>query len=197
MEARVNVADHSLRIAVLKAILDRIGAEYTDARKAAEEAFRNNGIKALSVSLPDGLEVGSISVKKASTTVDVDMEKLLDWVAEHTPTEIEEHLDEAALTDQELIEYARTHRDDLLRRRIRGAWESELMHQIRSHDGHVVDPTTGESTKVADITTGRPSGAFAYNPDRTAAAVILAAISRRELQVPGLTVLPLELSEAS
>jgi hypothetical protein len=163
----VNIAEHSLKVAVLDALVAHITKEYKAARADAEAAYRDNKVRKVTVELPNGDDLGDITVKQPRPSVDVDEEKLLAWVAEHTPTEVEDYLDSSAQTDQEAIEWARANRDDLLRRRIRPVWRSELEKLIAANDGYVIAEGTGEATKVADVTKLKATGAFALPQDRS------------------------------
>lgn len=178
----MNLADHGRRVGVLKAVLDLVTAEYAKARKAAESAFVENGIKGgVVVALPDGTELGGLTVKQPGVSVSVDDEALLAWVAEHQPDEVEEYLDSAALLDEEAIAWAREHRDDLVQRRVRGVWRKELLKRVADAGGFAVDPETGESARVAEVTTNKPTGAFMYTPDREACELVLEALRKNEL----------------
>lgn len=159
------LAETSLRVAVLAAIADYFDEAATKARRDAEVAYKENGIRSLAVSLPDGEWLADITVKKPGHTMKVNEDDLLAWVEKHTPTEVEEYLDSAALLDQELIEWAREHRDDLLCRRIRRVWRDELQKVIAGNGGYVVDTETGDSEKVADVTPNKATGAFALSAD--------------------------------
>lgn len=177
----MEISELSLRVAALNALSAFVAAELKAARKDAAEAYRANGIEKLNVTLPSGEVVGAITVTKPSPSVVVDDEALLAWAEEHTVTEVEDHLTESALTDQELIEWARVNRDDLLRRRIRPVWRDELVKQATANGGFVVDVVTGESTNVASVIPVAPTGAFTLRPDKEMAALLLTAIRRREL----------------
>jgi hypothetical protein len=179
----VNLAEHSLRVATLAALVALVDAEYKAARKEAEAEYKANGIKKLAIALPGGELVGDITVKQPDPTVRMDDDLLMEWVEKHTPTEVEEYLDSSALLDQEAIEWAREHRDDLLRKRVRGVWRAELQKMATGNAGFVIDTTSGEATKVAEVTPNMPTGAFALSPDKHGerAARLLAALRRGEL----------------
>jgi hypothetical protein len=177
----MDISELSLRVAALNALSAFVASELKAARKDAAEAYRANGIEKLNVTLPSGEVVGAITVTKPSPSVVMDNDALLAWVEEHTVTEVEEHLAESALTDQELIEWARKNRDDLLRRRIRPVWRDELVKQATANGGFVVDKVTGESANVASVIPVAPSGAFTLRPEKDTAALLLTAIRNREL----------------
>lgn len=162
----MNLAEHTLKVATLAAIASFVGEQYEQARKEAEAVYRDNGIKKLTIALPDGELVGDVTVKQPGPTVKVDEAALLAWVEEHSGTEVEEYLESAALLDQELIAYCREHeRDDLLGKRVRRVWRSELQKKLTADDGELVDEATGEPTKVATVTQNKATGAFALSQD--------------------------------
>lgn len=163
----MNIAEHSLKVAVLEALVAHITKEYKTARADAEAAYRDNKVRKVTVELPNGDELGDITIKQPKPTAAIDEEKLLAWVAEHTPAEVEEYLDTAAQTDQEVIEWARVNRDDLLRRRIRPVWRAELEKVVTANDGYVISGDTGEATKVAEVVKHKATGAFALPQDRS------------------------------
>lgn len=163
----MNIAEHSLKVAVLEALVAHITKEYKTARADAEAAYRDNKVRKVTIELPNGDELGDITVKQPKPAVTTDEEKLLAWVAEHTPAEVEDYLDTSAQTDQEVIEWARANRDDLLRRRIRPVWRAELEKLIAANDGYVIAEGTGEATQVAEVTKLKATGAFALPQDRS------------------------------
>ena len=190
-----DLSDLSLKVAALAAIAALVDDEYKKARRAAEEAFKANGIKSLTINLPDGEEVGGITVTSPSASVSYDEDALLAWAAEHTPAEVEEYLDASVQLDQEAIEWARAHRDDLLRRRIRQVWRKELDKQAKGNGGYVIDTATGETAKVAEVTPNRSTGAFSLSPDRHGerAARLITALRSGELAgVTALAISPVE-----
>jgi hypothetical protein len=179
----VNLGDITLKVATLKAIADFVEKEYVKARTEAEAAYREHGVKAIAITLPDGQEIGTSTVKKPGPSMKVDEDAFLAWVEEHTPAEVEEYLDSSVLMDQEAIEWARANRDDLLKRRVRRVWRDEKEKQAKANDGCVIDESTGESTKVAEVTVNRPTGAFALSADSHGERMelILAALRAGEL----------------
>lgn len=162
----MNLAEHSLRVAALDALVAFFTTEYKTARAEAEEAYRDNKVKKVSIETPAGEVLGDITVKQPSPTAVIDEDKLLAWVAEHTPAEIEEYLDAAVQLDEEAIEWARGNRDDLLRRRIRRVWRDELVKQLTANDGQVIDTQTGSATKVADVVLHKATGEFTLPSSR-------------------------------
>lgn len=162
----MNIAEHSLKVATLEALVAFFTSEYKAARSEAETAFRENRVRKATIETPSGDDLGDITVKQPKPSLVMDEEKLLAWVAEHTPAEIEEYLDPSVLLDEEAIAWAREHRDDLIRRRVRRVWRAELEKTALGHDGHVIDEDTGDATKVAEVVKHRSTGAFALPPDR-------------------------------
>lgn len=179
----MNLADLTLRVAALDALVAFFTAEYKTARSEAEDAYRANKVKKVSIETPGGEELGDITVKQPGPTAVIDEDKLLAWVSEHTPDEVEEYLDAAVQLDVEAIEWARTNRDDLLRRRIRRVWRDELVKQLTDNDGQVIDTSTGAATKVADIVRRKPNGEFALPPSKSSdrRSKLMAALLAGEL----------------
>jgi hypothetical protein len=162
----VNLAEHTLKVATLAAIATFFSDQAEQARRDAEVVYRENGIKKLTIALPDGELVGDVTVKQPGPTVKYDEAAFLKWVEDTSATEIEEYLATAALLDQELIEYCRENgRDDLLQKRIRKVWRSELEKRAKDNDGDLIDESTGEATTVATVTKNKPTGAFALSQD--------------------------------
>lgn len=189
----MNIAKHSLKVAALEAIVAFFTAEYMAARADAEEAFLSNKVRKATIETPSGDDLGDITVKQPKATVVMDEEKLLAWVAEHTPAEIEEYLDSSVLLDEEAIAWAREHRDDLICRRVRKVWRAELEKTALAHDGHVIDDSTGDATKVAEVVKYKATGAFALPPDRTGerGRLLMAALLAGELaDVTSLSIAP-------
>lgn len=192
----MNLSDHTLNVATLGAVASYFTERYEEARKEAQEEFRVNGIRgAVSITLPSGEVVGEAVVKKpGNPSVSAPEDDVIAWVAEHLPAEIEEYLDSAALTDEELIEYCRKERDDLIKRRVRKVMRDELQKQLVTHDGFLIDVVSGESTKVAKVTPKKADGSFALSPDGNGvrARRLLAALLAGELA--GVIELPVTLA---
>ncbi|MFG2001757.1 hypothetical protein ACGFNU_21660 [Spirillospora sp. NPDC048911] len=187
----MNLADHTLRVAALEALVAFFTTEYKAARREAETAYRDNKVKKVTIETPDGVQLGDITVKQPSASVVIDEDKLLAWVAEHTPHEVEEYLDTAVQLDEEAIEWARVNRDDLLRRRIRSVWRAELVKQLTAHGGEVIDERTGAATKVADVVPVRATGEFSLPPKGGSErrSKLMAALLRGDLKAIPVTAL--------
>lgn len=173
----MNVQEHGRQVAKLKALLNLITAEYNDARAGAAAAYAASRIGSLTVVLPDGTEVGSVTVKAVGVVVIPEDAVLLEWAKVHTPSEVEEFLDDKALTDEELLGWAREHRDDLIRERIRPVWHAELIKKAAKNGGHAVDPITGAAHKFAEVRHQPVTGEFVYTPKRIADEAILSAVT--------------------
>jgi hypothetical protein len=164
---RDGLPNQVLKVAALAAMVAFFEEQYTQARQDAQTAFRTSGIKKIGIKLPDGEEVGEITVKEPTPAIQaIDEDALVGHVERFTPGEIEEYLDPAALLDQELIEYCRTRRDDLLKKRVRQVWRDEMKKQALKNDGFVIDEVKGESTKVATIVKPKADGSFALAADK-------------------------------
>src|SRR5262249_45218684 len=101
--AGMTARGHALRVAVAEAVAEVAGKARKQARGEAEALFaalREDGQTQQKVVLPDGEEIGLVSIKAGGTTVEVDDEDaLLAWVDEHCPGEAEEYVDPDAITN--------------------------------------------------------------------------------------------------
>jgi hypothetical protein len=186
----VNLADHTLKVATLGALVGFVAAEYETARQEAKAAYRANGVKGqVAITLPNGEEVGDVIIKKGTVSVKLDEPALLEWAETNTPTEVEEYLDPSTLLDQEAIEWAREHRDDLLKRRVRGLWLKEKVKEATANDGCVI-AHTGEATKVAEVTTHPAMGDFALSPDSRGVRADRILTELWAGRLPGIVALP-------
>jgi hypothetical protein len=157
--------EHALRVAVLGALLDVVKAEYGNARDAAEPEFaamRAEGQKQQAVMLPDGTEIGLVSIKAGTPTVAVTEEKLEAWVAEHVPDGMEDFIVPAALADAEIVDMVKACFPDAVRSRIRPATRAALLKEITESDGKLADKVSGEVEQVGEVEKHEPTGAFSY-----------------------------------
>jgi hypothetical protein len=187
--------DHALRVGVLKVIADESARLYKGARADAEQAFapaRADGQSQQKVMLPDGDEVGLISISAGGRQVDVTGAALEKWCDEHLPGAFEEYAD--MITDAEVLDVLRAVFPDLVKRRIRHATRTALLQEIEESGGYLVDiPGGGIKEKVGEVTDLRPSGAFSFRPAAGAREAVIAAWQRGELQ--GIALGPLALPE--
>lgn len=159
--------DHALRVAVLGAVLDTVKAEYTRARSDAMAAFapiRADGQTQQKALLPDGSEVGLISIKEGATSVTVDEDALEAWVREHVPDGIEPVITPAALADLEVLEMIAACFPGSVTEQVRPSIRAALVKEMTDNDGKVADKSTGEVALLGEVTRHDPTGEFAYRP---------------------------------
>lgn len=176
--------DHALRVAVLDVIGKEISSAYKNARGEAQAAFaplRADGQSQQKVMLPDGDEIGLISIKAGGKSVDVTEDALTAWLRDHNPEGLEDYVDPEAVTNAELVDIVRAVLPELVRTRIRPGVRDAMLKEIEETGGYLVDKDTGDKAKVADVTDREPSGAFSYRPGKDARDKIIAAWRRGEL----------------
>jgi hypothetical protein len=192
--SETSLREHALRVAVLDVIGDEVGAAYKAARKDAEAAFgpaRGDGQSQQKVMLPDGAEIGLVSIRAGGRQVDVTDAALEAWVAEHLPGGMEEVADARALTDAEVLDVLRAVFPHLVSRRIRAATRAALLKEIEESGGWLTDTETGVKERVAEVTDLKPTGAFSYRPGKDARDQVITAWQRGELRDIGLGALAL------
>jgi hypothetical protein len=169
--------DHALRVAVLSALLDVVKSEYTAAREAAEPEFaamRTEGQKQQAVMLPDGTEIGLISIKAGTPTIAVTEAAFEGWVREHLPDGMEDYVVPAALADPEVIDMLKACFPDAVRQRIRPATRAALLTEMAESDGKVADQESGELSQLGEVEPHKPTGAFSYRSAKGARDRIVA-----------------------
>lgn len=157
--------DHALRVAVLDALQDTVDKAYKAARKEAEPVFkaaRIDGQTQQKVLLPDGEEIGLISIRSGSPGVTMAEADLEGWVREHCPDGIEDYIDPAAVANLDVIEVVRAVFPHLVKSRIRQSVRDALLKEIKDTGGWLVDEVTAEKAKIAEVTTHQPTGTFSY-----------------------------------
>lgn len=157
--------DHALKVAVLGALLDVVKAEYETARKAAEPEFaamRAEGQKQQAVMLPDGTEIGLVSIKAGTPTLAVTEADLEAWVREHLADGMADYVVPAALTDPEVIDMLKACFPDAVRQQIRPATRTALLAEMTESGGKLADKGSGEVTQVGEVEPHKPTGAFSY-----------------------------------
>jgi len=159
--------EHSLKVAVLGTLLDKVKAAYADARKEAEAEFagiRKDGIPQQKVMLPDGTEIGLISIKAASPEIVPDSDTaLMDWCRENFPQAIEPYVIAGATDAAEVTEVIAALFPHLVKDRIRASHLAAFHKQISETGGYLINED-GEKAKVASVKQHDPSGAFSYRP---------------------------------
>lgn len=171
------------RVAVLRALLDEIKSELNTARAEAQEEYRakrGDGVKTLKVSLPNGEEVGTISIKDGARTVTPDRDALLAHVKATAPTEVVEMVDPKVLADPELIAWVLQNRPDSVREEVRSAYEQKILSDL-DDNGDLVNTTTGQIVHLAEVRTVAPTGEFSYRPRNDARQRVMDAWRSGEL----------------
>ncbi|GAA0975868.1 hypothetical protein Q7689_01050 [Nocardiopsis tropica] len=181
------------KVAALRVLSDRVGAEYTAARREAEQAFKEMrttlGVKSLDVLMPSGESAGSLSITGPKRTITWDEPALVDLVERVAPTELVEEIAPAALTDRDLLAVLKETRPDLIRRTVQPAHRKNLA-ELLSADGTLTDSTTGEIVKVADVKITPPTGSFTFAPGDRAEEAVLEAWHAGELAGVGSSLVP-------
>ena len=164
--SELSARQHALRIAALEALSEAVKAEYENARAEAMPVFASkyadDGNDRQAVLLPSGEKVGQITIKAPVKAAEMPAGALMDWCAEHFPTAIEEYIDPAALNSLDVIAAVRDKVPNAVRTRVRPGTAKALAEEIVVSGGHLDDKTTGETEQVATVTTGEPTGAFAF-----------------------------------
>ena len=171
MTAPLTARDHALRIATLEALKEAVNAEYETARAEAEPVFAakyaEEGNDRQAVLLPDGEKVGQITIKAPAPVVEMPQDALLDWCRDHFPAAVEEYIDPAHLGSSDVIAAVRDKLPDLIRQRVRPGTARALTEEIVKGKGLLADRHSGEAGKVATVTPGQPTGAFAFTDGKS------------------------------
>jgi hypothetical protein len=181
----MSARDHALRVAVLDVIGKEISGAYKGARKDAEAAFgplRADGTPQQKVMMPNGTEIGLISIKAGGKNVGVTEDALTGWLKEHNPEGLEDYLDPSAVTNTELLDVIRAVFPELVRTRIRAEVRTALLKEIEETGGYLVDKESGDKEQVAAVADVKPTGAFSYRPAKNARDEVIAAWQRGDLQ---------------
>jgi hypothetical protein len=158
---------HALKVAVLDTLTSEVSKAYKKARAEAQDVFaevRKDGQTQQKVMLPDGTEIGLISIRGASPTVEWEGggTGLLGWCKANAPHMVESYVLADAFEMADVINLIREHFPNLVKDRIRAASFAELSKQVQETDGYVISDEDGTKTKVATVIRNEPSGAFAY-----------------------------------
>lgn len=167
-----SLRDLALRVALTDAVADVAAVAKQRARDEAAAAFaaaRRDGQEQQKALLPDGAQVGLLSLKAGAKEVIYPEDGLLDWVSEHCPGEVEHYVDPAAWGDAELIDMVATVFPELVKTRVRESARKKLVKEMADNDGFLADKEGGEKTRVGVVTEHDPTGDFAYRPGPGAA----------------------------
>lgn len=163
----MSAREHALRIAALEALADAVATEYAKARAEAEPVFAakyaDEGNDRQAVLLPSGEKVGQITIKAPAPVIDMPGDALLDWCREHFTAAVEEYIDPAKVSSTDVIAAVRDKLPECIKVRVRPATVKALTEEIVKTGGLLMsDAETGEAERVATVTRGRPTGAFAF-----------------------------------
>jgi len=174
----------ALQVAVLEAFKWVADQERTATRAANAPMFaaqKADGDRTRDVLLPDGTMLGTLSIPKGETEVQVtDPAKLLAWVREHRPDMIERRLRTGAATSVQLLDLVAEHLPGLVEEGIRDSDYTALKNQMIMTKGSVISPE-GEPTMMAAIVKHDPTGKVTYRPEPGAHERVIAAYLRGDL----------------
>lgn len=173
----------SVRVAVLRTLLDEVNAELNAARGAAQDEYkakRAEGVKTVEVTLPGGAKVGTVSIRDGARTVTVDEDALLAHVKATAPTEVVERVDPAVLADPEVVAWVLAHRPQMVREQVRPAYAKKVTADL-DDAGDLINTSTGEVVHLAEVRIAGPSGDFSYRPAKDARERVLEAWRAGEL----------------
>lgn len=167
----MSLKDTASRVAILTALYDAIGAELKDSKAELNaelrEAKEQTGAQKISVSIPDGTDVGTVSlVQPKAAAMVVDEKAFLKWVQATRPDEVARRF----VTE------------------VRPAWQALILKEITAAGvAQWCDPDTGELHDVPGVAMqGRAAYTRMTLPDAGRAAI---AAAWRDGQL-GATVLP-------
>jgi hypothetical protein len=134
------------------------------------------GFPQVNVVLPDGRRVGRLTIKESEPKATLTGPGVLDaWCRDHYPDGLEEYVDPNAWTSLDVIEAVKARVPGVVKTRIRAAAAESLTAEALASGGWLLDKSTGDKEKVADVTEGRISGEFAFtdqkSPERRAAII--------------------------
>jgi hypothetical protein len=181
--------EHALRVAVLSTLTDEIKGAYKTAREEAQPVFkaaREDGQTQQKVLLPDGAEIGLISIRGGGTNVTADEGALTAWTAEHNPDGIEDYLIPQAVSNADVIALVKAYYPNAVASRVRAPVREALLKEAEQRGGYVVDGESGEKAKIAEIGEGKPTGVFSLRSASGAREKVIAAWRAGELADIGL-----------
>ncbi|MEE2041254.1 hypothetical protein Q8791_28920 [Nocardiopsis sp. CT-R113] len=164
-------------VAVMRVIGDQVKAQTSAVRASAESEFkglRAAGVKSMQAQLPTGAEVGRISIRDASPVVRWNGPALTEFVQRTAAHNLVDRVNPDVLGDPELVLWVLQHRPDMVRTEVYDSYRDQLKKKLTA-EGELVDESTGELHKVAEIDRPAATGAFSYTPSDSAAEEVLAA----------------------
>jgi hypothetical protein len=189
--------EHALRVAVLRTLSDEVADGLKAARADAEASFaevRQDGQTQQKVLLPDGEEIGLVSIRAGSKQTDPKPAEITAWVREHLPDDFEDYIIASFVNHPDIIKWVKARFPDAVGTRIRPATKDALLKEAGDNDGFVTDKESGEKAKIADVTTGKPTGAFSYRAAPGAKDKIVT--EWRAGRLSGIDLGPMELGDA-
>lgn len=189
--------EHALRVAVLDVLADEVNAGYKAARKEAQPVFaevRADGQTQQKALLPDGTEIGLISIRGGSSTVTADEAALSAWVAAHNAEGTEDYLIPQWVQNADVVALVKAYFPEAVASRVRTPVREALLKEAGQNGGYVVDTESGEKAQIAGVAEGKPTGVFSWRPGPEARDKIIAAWRRGDLRSVELG--PLALPEA-
>lgn len=168
---------HGAQVAVMRILSDEVKTAAGEVRAEAEAHFRQlrtNGTKSLHPQLPDGTELGRITITNPSPVVRWDGPALTRYVEATAPTEAVDRVDPDVLADPELVMWVLENRPHMVRTEVRDAYRDQLKKQL-TDSGELVDKSTGELHKVATVERPEASGQFSYRPSDDAREHVMRA----------------------
>jgi hypothetical protein len=125
---------------------------------------RADGQTQQKVMLPDGTEIGLISIKAGTPSVRLDEAGgLYAWCEEHSPDSIEQHVAEYAWTMPEVVALVAEHFPGFVTSRVSPDAKAALDARLVKSGGCLISDA-GEKAKLATVTRNAPTGAFTYRP---------------------------------
>jgi hypothetical protein len=176
--------EHALRVAAASVLADIVSSGYEGLRKQAEPAFaklrKSTGAKTLNAELPDGTELGAISIWAGPPKTTINFAALVAIVINDDPDQYVEELRPEAATDPLLLEFVRDHMPHLLVKKIDDDFLKSLIKKIDAN-GYLKD-AAGTRIKVADVQRGEPTGRFSYKAGPGARELVWEAWQNGTLQ---------------
>lgn len=154
----------ALQVAAAKVLADIVTEGYEALRKEAEPQFaalrKETSAKTLNAEMPDGTELGAISIWAGPPNTTINYATLTAIVINDDPDEFVEQLRPEALEDGNLLAFVRDHMPHLLEKKIRDEHLKKVIKRIDAN-GFLKD-AAGTRIKVAEVKRGEVTGKFTY-----------------------------------